>query len=160
MQTANLKQRARMAITSRLPVGFIDRTGRMVIEPNFEEADSSRGPRPVKAGGKFGFIDASGKFIIKPKYFYCRSFSQGVANVTFEPKGTLLGHSLGTGCIDKTGCAHQRAAHQILHYFSEVSPSCMMATSRRRGRNGRDQVRAQLEKPHAMITNHSQKAWP
>jgi hypothetical protein len=47
--------------------GFIDRTGNMVIEPQFDEVTSfSDGLAAVRIGERWGFIDQKGHFAIKP----------------------------------------------------------------------------------------------
>lgn len=80
--------------------GFIDRTGREVIECKYDYVgDFKEGLAPVRKGEKIGYIDRTGKEIIECKYdskenldmFY---FKDGFAPVR---KGNLW------GCIDKTG---------------------------------------------------------
>lgn len=62
--------------------GYIDKTGKFVIEPQFEQADSfSQGLAVVKTGNKWGYIDRTGKFVIEPKFDEARSFSQELAAV-------------------------------------------------------------------------------
>ena len=48
--------------------GFIDRSGRFVIEPQFEEARNfcGNGLARARMSGKWGFIDRSGKYVINP----------------------------------------------------------------------------------------------
>lgn len=47
--------------------GYIDETGRVAVEPRFEEASEfSEGPAVVRAGDGYGFIDKSGKYVWKP----------------------------------------------------------------------------------------------
>jgi len=54
--------------------GFIDRTGKMAIPPQFDGADGfDHGVAPVRIGEReasdnWGFIDHTGKFIVQPKY--------------------------------------------------------------------------------------------
>jgi hypothetical protein len=64
-------------------VGFIDRTGKFVIEPQFDSAhDFSEGLASVKAGKQSGYIDRLGKYVIEPKFKgVARSFSEGLAAV-------------------------------------------------------------------------------
>ena len=85
--------------------GFIDHTGKMVISPQFIDAEPfSEGLAAVKFPWEdevfCGYIDITGKFVIKPKYTkysYCSSFSQGRAYVSVSPLGGYHGY------IDKTG---------------------------------------------------------
>ena len=46
--------------------GFIDKSGKMVIEPQFDNAEPfSEGLAQVEKDGKLGFIDKSGKVVEK-----------------------------------------------------------------------------------------------
>ncbi|EDJ0203504.1 WG repeat-containing protein, partial [Campylobacter coli] len=47
--------------------GFIDKSGKIVIEPIFDDIwDFREGLAGVKLNGKWGFIDKSGKIVIEP----------------------------------------------------------------------------------------------
>lgn len=47
--------------------GFIDRTGKIVIEPTFESVGIfAEGLADAKSGGKWGLIDRTGKLIWEP----------------------------------------------------------------------------------------------
>ena len=60
--------------------GFIDATGKWVIDPLFEEAmNFADGLAPVKAGGRTGYINKSGKFVINPQYDSAGEFCEGRA---------------------------------------------------------------------------------
>ncbi|EGQ2639350.1 WG repeat-containing protein, partial [Campylobacter coli] len=49
--------------------GFIDRSGKFVIEPKFDDAwNFNEGLAGVELNGKWGFIDKSGKIVIEPKF--------------------------------------------------------------------------------------------
>ncbi|MFH5163641.1 WG repeat-containing protein [Campylobacter coli] len=49
--------------------GFIDKSGKIVIEPKFDGVGNfSEGLAKVKLNGKYGFIDKSGKIVIEPKF--------------------------------------------------------------------------------------------
>jgi hypothetical protein len=81
--------------------GFMDRSGRIVIEAQFEDADSfSEGLAPVKIRSeettwcpraesgsrkgftmKWGFIDKTGKVVIPPQYESVSQFSEGLAAI-------------------------------------------------------------------------------
>ena len=52
--------------------GFIDNTGKVVIEPQFEFVDKfSDGLALVNVGNrKMGYIDSSGQFVINPQFNY------------------------------------------------------------------------------------------
>lgn len=62
--------------------GFIDKTGKIIIKPQFEYAyDFSEGFGRIVAKGKYGFIDKTGKIIIKPQFDDAWNFSDGLAKV-------------------------------------------------------------------------------
>ncbi|ECH5021687.1 WG repeat-containing protein, partial [Campylobacter coli] len=49
--------------------GFIDKSGKIVIEPKFDGVGNfSEGLAGVELNGKWGFIDKSGKIVIEPKF--------------------------------------------------------------------------------------------
>ena len=82
--------------------GYIDRSGKIVIEPRFESArEFSEGPAVVYLNGKSGFIDTSGKIVIEPKYPVARPFSEGLARV--QVSGEPYSYEGQWGFIDRTG---------------------------------------------------------
>ena len=87
-------------------VGFIDKTGKIVITPQFDSASSdegrtfSEGLAAVKVGDKWGYIDKSGKFVIPPKFKQESAptlFYEGLAQVLI--KETIIEKS---GELDKS----------------------------------------------------------
>jgi hypothetical protein len=63
-------------------VGFIDKTGDLVIPPIYDEAlDFFEGLAAVKTGGEWGYIDTSGEMVIEPNYLEADSFRRGYAVV-------------------------------------------------------------------------------
>jgi hypothetical protein len=47
--------------------GFVDKTGNLIINPQFDEAASfTNGLARVKTGGRFGYVAPSGKFVYSP----------------------------------------------------------------------------------------------
>ena len=64
-------------------IGFIDKSGKWVIEPQFKRAgDFSEGLALVQTKeGKYGFVDATGNFVIQPTFEWAGSFSEGLAAV-------------------------------------------------------------------------------
>ena len=80
---------------SQLKSGFIDKTGRMVIDPKFDDARSfSNGLAAVKIDNKWGYIDKTGVVVIKAEFDNPGSFSNGLARVKVDDKWCY---------IDKTG---------------------------------------------------------
>lgn len=65
--------------------GFIDKTGKVIVEPVYEDAgDFHDGLAYVKREDKlYGFVDTNGRFVVEPKFTYARSFSDGLAVVYF-----------------------------------------------------------------------------
>jgi hypothetical protein len=103
---------ARFAVSVKgldyLPQGFMDKTGKVVIEPKFQAAgDFSDGLaavmffKPAKVpdnekGDPYdaGFIDTTGKMVIPPQFEFYQPFSEGLAFVLINGR---------MGAIDKTG---------------------------------------------------------
>src|SRR5437870_4220692 len=86
-------------------IGYIDKSGKIVIAPqfdrgfvvegNFKSVEFSEGLAVANVKGKWGFIDRTGAFVIKPTYLAAWSFSEGIAEVR-TPDGS-------SSYIDKTG---------------------------------------------------------
>ncbi len=75
--------------------GYIDKTGKTVIQPQFENTMGfNEGLAATKLGGKYGFIDTKGNWIIKPQFDFTYMFSDGLAMVQIDKKSAW---------IDKTG---------------------------------------------------------
>lgn len=91
--------------------GFIDKTGKMVIEPQFDDVlrdqyggcfpythrlfkNFSDGLCAVRVGNKWGYIDKTGKMVIAAKYDNAGTFSEGLGCVRLGSK---------CGYVDKTG---------------------------------------------------------
>ncbi|MFN7853799.1 MAG: WG repeat-containing protein [Dolichospermum sp.] len=87
-------------ITSLHPIkigdkyGYIDQTGRVVIQPQFEEADNfSEGIASVMIDEKWGYIGKSGQFVIPPQFDCAWDFSEGLAMVTIDNKWGYIAKS-------------------------------------------------------------------
>lgn len=60
--------------------GFIDKTGKIVIEPRFDDVENfSDGLAAVEVGDWWGYIDKTGKIVIEPKFGAGYEFSEGIA---------------------------------------------------------------------------------
>jgi hypothetical protein len=72
--------------------GFMDKSFKFVIKPQFDWAEAfSEGRAVVRIGRKWGFIDKAGKVIIQAKYDLVWQFSDGLARVRYDtPKGTMM----------------------------------------------------------------------
>ena len=75
--------------------GYIDRTGKTVIEPQYDNTMGfNEGLAATSIGKKYGFIDKKGTWVIKPQYDFAYIFMDGAAMVKV---GKLY------AWIDKTG---------------------------------------------------------
>jgi len=75
--------------------GYLDNTGKMVIKPQFDEANGfNEGFAWVKSNGKYGYINKIGTIVIKPQFDIASNFFEGLAAVKI---GTKWGY------INKTG---------------------------------------------------------
>lgn len=62
--------------------GFMERSGRMVIQPQFDDAlNFSEGMAWVRVGKKVGFIDKAGRIVVTPQFDDAQSFVYGRAGV-------------------------------------------------------------------------------
>ena len=118
-------------IWKRREWGFIDKSGKWVIEPKFKEANPfSDGLALVcsKSNGLFGFIDRSGAWVIEPTFEdpinntvrgreelqddYARDFSDGLALVRSKSNGLY-------GFIDRSGAWVIEPQYDYARDFSE-----------------------------------------
>jgi hypothetical protein len=84
-----------LPINSSDGFGYIDRNGKVIIEPRYQWAeDFSEGLAAVMVEDRWGFIDASGKTVIEPQYAWAGSFHEKLAVVEMEGK---------FGYIDESG---------------------------------------------------------
>ncbi|MCG2727021.1 MAG: WG repeat-containing protein [Elusimicrobia bacterium] len=75
--------------------GYIDKTGKYVINPQFDFAGQfSEGLANVVFGGKAGYIDKKGKYVINPQFDAASEFHDGLAQI-------VIGNKMGY--IDKKG---------------------------------------------------------
>jgi WG containing repeat len=76
--------------------GFIDKTGKTVIEARFQRAlEFTEGLAAVEdARGQWGYIDSTGNLAIKPLFAAALPFSEGLGSVRMGDK---------FGCINKAG---------------------------------------------------------
>ncbi len=77
-------------------IGYIDKTGKQVIEPKFEQARVFSGGLAAvqRSGEKWGYIDKTGKMLIGPKFDSASTFTNDRAAVTLDGKEKV---------IDRTG---------------------------------------------------------
>ena len=99
--------------------GFIDKQGKWVIQPQFDDARGfSDGLAAVRMGdydtGKWGFIDEKGKWLIQPQFDDVRYFSDGVAAVRIGDDKTGK-----WGFIDRQGKWVIQPQFDGARYFSD-----------------------------------------
>jgi hypothetical protein len=62
--------------------GYIDKAGKYVINPQFEDAKPFKdGFAAVEVGRKWGYINKGGKFVINPQFDDAEPFNDGLAVV-------------------------------------------------------------------------------
>ncbi len=84
-------------LLSKRKFGFADKTGRLVIEGKYDDADKfSEGLAAVKIGKKWGYIDKTGKTVLPFKFINTDGFSEGLA-------WAVLDNEKRAGYIDKIG---------------------------------------------------------
>ena len=67
--------------------GYIDKTGKIAIHPQFDNANNfSEGLAVIKQNSKFGYIDKRGNFVILPQFDYADNFSEGLAKISSNSK--------------------------------------------------------------------------
>ncbi|MDZ7680770.1 MAG: WG repeat-containing protein [Fodinibius sp.] len=63
-------------------IGYINRKGKVVIEPTFDYASSfHNGTALIRENGQHGYINRSGDIIIEPQFDRATEFSEGLAAV-------------------------------------------------------------------------------
>ena len=87
--------------------GYIDKTGKIVVDPQFERVYGMdgcfhEGLALVSLDRKYGYIDRTGKLVINTQFDDARPFSEGLANVWIAGKAY--------GCWDCLGRARCRFA--------------------------------------------------
>jgi len=66
-------------------IGFIDRSGKVIVSPRFDSAgEFSEGLARVSTGSVSGYIDAAGKMRIEPRYTVAPEFVDDRAIVMTE----------------------------------------------------------------------------
>ena len=96
--------------------GYIDKTGKIIIPPNFEAvSDFSGGLARVKIKGKLGFIDETGKIIVEPAFDFAEDFSEGLAAVAMRPRNNVYP---AWGYIDRSGVFVVKPQYSFAGSFS------------------------------------------
>ena len=102
--------------------GYIDKTGRWIIQPQYKEAGIfSEGLAAVPEGekyGKYGYIDKMGRWVIQPQYGNADKFSEGLAAVKEYINEYINQDGARYGYIDKTGRWVIQPTFFLAHSFS------------------------------------------
>lgn len=71
--------------------GFIDSTGKVVIEPKFHNAgEFSEGLAAARLNGRWGYIDYTGSYVIEPVFDYATAFRDGAAIAYIDGKSFFI----------------------------------------------------------------------
>ncbi|MGB7760486.1 MAG: WG repeat-containing protein [Bryobacteraceae bacterium] len=105
--------------------GYIDKTGKVVITPQFFIAqDFAEGLAAVRveesADSKYGYIDRTGQMVIAPHFHQAGPFSEGLAAV--ETSARIVGNQvvdIAWGFIDKAGALKIPDSYDFAGNFSE-----------------------------------------
>jgi len=98
---------------SSLKWGFINKKGKVIIEPQFDRVTIfSEGLAGVGIGDKNGYVNKEGKIIIEPQFFLAYEFSEGMAPV--HDKNYTEG-----GYINKEGKVVIDIQYTVTQPFSE-----------------------------------------
>jgi hypothetical protein len=124
------------AVTINGKQGFIDKTGKIIIEPKFLQCGfqtrfiDGLAVICTKESDKAGFIDKAGKIVIEQKFNSARNFSEGLATVYFGEFAMHRGYDKA-GFIDKTGKVVVEPIYDDVMDFSEG-----LAVVRKDGKSG------------------------
>lgn len=103
------KERRYYQIKVKDKIGFINSSGKVIIEPQFAAAGNFvDGLAPARKDAYYGYIDTTGKYVIPPTYDLARDFDHGVAKVFND---TISSYILTSGKVLFTGL-------EYIHYDS------------------------------------------
>jgi hypothetical protein len=109
--------RGNITNTSPYTKGYIDKSGKLVIDTKAMGAcEFSEGLACVQTN-KWGFIDPAGRYAIKPQFDEVSYFREGLATVTFWDQSKASHHK--QGYLDKTGRIVIQAQFDVTQSFSE-----------------------------------------
>ncbi len=106
---------------------YIDREGKIVINPQFENATVFRdGLALVQTSGedgKWGYIDKDGKFIIEPQYKYATVFCEDLAWVVAENEAPMVINRKGEKIFSLSEAERVAVFNDGLAAFSVINES-------------------------------------
>jgi hypothetical protein len=108
---------AAVYVESKRKWGYIDTSGKIVIQPIYDAVDSfSEGLACAKVKGKWGYIDKTGKFVITPRFkMIAHPFSEGFASFQEGTPKDL--DNVKFGVIDKTGKVVVKPTFEFIEEF-------------------------------------------
>jgi hypothetical protein len=135
------------------PSGYIDKTGKMVIDPEFgfvsQFSEEVAMVRPL-GSNEFGYINTQGEWLIKPTYDMSLGFHEGLATVKVMNKDGSSTFSI----IDKTG---KELAKNMKYNFVGIFKEGMAAFENKDfqwgyiDRSGKEVIPAQFASPKFFI---------
>ena len=98
--------------------GYIDRSGKYVIEPTFEEPEAfDSGAAIVKLNGLYGLIDESGRYLARPQYESIYRYNK-TGLYEFKTNGLY-------GIMDRSGSVLIEARYENISSFGHgYAPAC------------------------------------
>lgn len=102
--------------------GFVDKTGKLVIQPQFASAGAftASGLAPVRVDDLWGYIDANGAFKVNPQFVYGRAFARaGGAWLAVVSMKSGADDALVYGAVDQTGAIKINPQFSELQDFNE-----------------------------------------
>ncbi|MBV8149194.1 MAG: WG repeat-containing protein [Candidatus Eremiobacteraeota bacterium] len=99
--------------------GLIDKRGRFVVSPVYDDIDCFSEGLAAARRGKWGFIDATGRFVIPPQFYAVGNFSEGHAQIEqLSWPGGPGSIPVGTfGFVDRSGSKVIPAAYAYAYPF-------------------------------------------
>ena len=115
--------------------GYIDRDGKITIEPRFDAAFPFKdGIAVVVLGGGWGFINRSGEFVLKPGFAdidFAHNFSEGLSRVGVDDDEDMAGYTDDMaidrwGYVDSEGRGIITIRYERAYDFSEGAAAVMV----------------------------------
>lgn len=105
------------AIVGQNKYGLIDKTGKEIIEPKFDNivSDINEGLAPFRIGNKWGYLDEAGNIAIEPLFDAASGFSEGLGRIAIKNKFNMP----LWGFIDRTGKIVIEPKYEDVGGFSE-----------------------------------------
>jgi hypothetical protein len=124
--------------------GYIDKTGRVTIPPQFDSASRfSEGLAAVGVGDdlvkrKWGYIDQTGRFAVKPRFFKADDFSNGLALVsTMEDiVPNIFINKLGDVVIAPNQFKKDSSTSAHVYFPSDFAEGLAVITDQENGKSG------------------------